>query len=45
LGVRENVAVSQGQVAATIAHLLGEDFNAASPRAAPPLPDIVDHKR
>lgn len=41
LGVRENIAVTQGQVAATIAHLLGEDFNTAASRAAPPLPDIV----
>jgi len=41
LGVRENVSVTQGQVAATIARLLGEDFNAASPRAAKPLPDVV----
>jgi hypothetical protein len=40
LGVRQNVTVTQGQVAATIAQLLGEDFSAASPRAAPPLPDV-----
>jgi hypothetical protein len=40
LGVRANVEVTQSQVAATIAHLLGEDFHAASPRAAPPLPDL-----
>lgn len=39
-GVRENVETTQGQVAATIARLLGEDFNAASPQAAPPLPDV-----
>ncbi len=38
LGVRENVDATQGQVAATIARLLGEDFCAAAPRAAPPLP-------
>ncbi len=38
LGVRENVEVTQGQVAATIASLLGENFNSASPKAAPPLP-------
>lgn len=41
LGVREDTAVTQGQVAATIAQLLGEDFKAASPRAAPPLPDVI----
>jgi phosphopentomutase len=38
LGERENTAVSQSQVAATIAALLGEDFRAASPKAADPLP-------
>lgn len=40
LGVRENVETTQGQVAATIAHLLGEDFSSESPKAAPPLPGI-----
>ncbi|MSQ93542.1 MAG: AP protein [Gemmataceae bacterium] len=40
LGVRENVETTQGQVAATIAHLLGEDFVAASAKAAPPLPGV-----
>ena len=38
LGERENVATTQGQVAATIAKLLGEDFSAASPKAAAALP-------
>ncbi len=38
LGVRENVETSQAQVAATIAHVLGEDFTKASPKSAPPLP-------
>jgi hypothetical protein len=33
------VEVTQGQVAATIAQLVGEDFNAANPKAAQPLPD------
>lgn len=37
-GVRENFEAKQGQVAATIADLLGENFNAASPKAAAPLP-------
>jgi len=38
LGERMNIApVRQGQVAATVAALLGEDFNAASPQAAPPV--------
>jgi hypothetical protein len=40
MGVRENVETTQGQVAATVAHLLGEDFVAASPKAAPPLPGV-----
>ncbi len=41
LGVRENVETTQSQIAATIAALLGEDFQAASPKAAPPLPGVV----
>ena len=40
LGVRENIETTQSQVAATIAHLLGEDFASASPNAAPPLPGV-----
>ena len=40
LGVRAKVETTQSQVAATIAHLLGEDFEAASPKAAPPLPGV-----
>ena len=38
LGVRENVEVTQGQTAATVAALVGEDYKAAVPKAAPPLP-------
>lgn len=38
LGEREKVEVTQSQVAATVAALVGEDFLAASPNAAPPLP-------
>jgi hypothetical protein len=34
-GEREGVEVTQSQVAATIAGLVGEDFNGASPAAAP----------
>jgi hypothetical protein len=41
LGVREGVATTQSQVAATVATLLGVDFLAASPRSAGPLPDVV----
>ncbi len=38
LGEREQVEVTQSQVAATIAALLGEDFTAARKEAAKPLP-------
>jgi hypothetical protein len=38
LGVRASLAVTTSQVAATVAALLGEDFRAAVPAAAPPLP-------
>jgi hypothetical protein len=41
LGVRENVETTQGQFAATVAALVGEDFRAASPNSAPPLPGAV----
>lgn len=37
LGVRSGVSVTQGQVAATVSALLGEDYRAAQPNAAPPL--------
>ncbi|MCI0379916.1 MAG: alkaline phosphatase family protein [Gemmataceae bacterium] len=40
LGVRADVETTQAQVAATIAQLLGEDFRAASPKAAAPLPMV-----
>jgi DNA mismatch repair protein MutH len=39
LGERSGApAVTQGQIAATIAALLGRDFRTAVPAAAPPLP-------
>ncbi|MBP1634993.1 MAG: Type phosphodiesterase / nucleotide pyrophosphatase [Acidobacteria bacterium] len=38
LGLRKSVTVTAGQLAATAAALVGEDFNAAAPKAAPPLP-------
>lgn len=42
LGERANIApVTQSQVAATVAALLGEDFNAASPNAGKPVMDIL----
>jgi hypothetical protein len=37
LGARSGVKVTQSQLAATIANLLGEDYNAAQPNAAAPL--------
>lgn len=33
--------ITTGQIAATIAALLGEDYNAAEPRAGKPLPDAI----
>jgi hypothetical protein len=43
-GARTNAAsVTQGQVAATIAALLGQDFTAAYPAAAPTLFDALEH--
>ncbi len=42
LGVRRNAApVTQAQLAATIAALLGEDFRSAVPAAAPPIGDVL----
>jgi hypothetical protein len=37
LGVRSGVSTTQSQIAATVAALLGEDYPAAQPKAAPPL--------
>ena len=39
-GSLADVEVTQAQVAATVAALLGLDFRVASPRAAPPLPQL-----
>ena len=44
LGVREGSTVTTSQLAATIAAVVGEDFNAASPKAAPGLPGIAVRK-
>jgi len=42
LGERQNIQpVTQSQIAATIASLLGEDYNAAQDRAAPPIRDAL----
>jgi hypothetical protein len=40
-GLRRGVEVTQGQVAATVAALLGRDFAATDDRIAPPLPGVV----
>ena len=37
LGLRRDVTVTASQIAATVATVVGEDFNAAFPKAAPPL--------
>jgi hypothetical protein len=37
-GPRQGVTVTAAQIAATVAAVVGEDFRAASPAAAPPLP-------
>jgi hypothetical protein len=42
---RDTPEVHQAQVAATVAALLGEDFRAAFPEAAPSLPDVIDSRR
>jgi hypothetical protein len=41
LGVRSDTEVTLSQVAASLAKVVGEDFNAASPKSAPPLPGIT----
>jgi hypothetical protein len=40
-GLRSKLEVTQGQVASTVAALLGEDFHAVFPRSAAPLPDVI----
>jgi hypothetical protein len=46
LGERTNVApLVQGQVAATVAALLGLDFRAFSPKSAPPIVEVVGRER
>ena len=42
LGERRDIpAVTQSQVAATLAALLGKDWRAANPQAGAPLPDVI----
>lgn len=41
LGIRRELELTQGQVAATVATLLGHDYTTADERIAPPLPGVV----
>ncbi|MFO1031575.1 MAG: alkaline phosphatase family protein [Planctomycetota bacterium] len=41
LGVRKDAPATQSMIAATVAALLGEDYRAAAPQAAPPLPGAI----
>jgi hypothetical protein len=43
-GVRENISVTQSQVAATVAALLGLNFGAFDSRIAAPLPGVIDNR-
>jgi hypothetical protein len=44
LGERANIqAVTQSQIAATLAALLGEDYSADVPRAGKPIADVLPH--
>jgi hypothetical protein len=46
LGERSDPSmITQGQVASTLATLLGEDYNAAMPQAAPPVKDVIQPAR
>lgn len=41
LGVRKDTPATQSMIAATVAALLGEDYQSAVPQAAPPLPGVM----
>jgi hypothetical protein len=41
LGERTNHSVTQAEIAATVAELLGKDFRKAVPEAAPPIADVI----
>jgi hypothetical protein len=44
LGERAKIAaVTQSQLAATLAALLGENYNAAMPKAGAPIADVLGH--
>jgi len=40
-GVREGATITTSQLAATIAALVGQDYAAAFPRAAPPIAGLA----
>ncbi len=42
---RDSAPVTQAQIAATVAALLGRDYRAAEPRAAPPITDVLGPPR
>jgi hypothetical protein len=44
-GCRSDIAVTQSQAAATLAHLLGEDYHAAVPRSGEPLEGVVQGRQ
>ncbi len=41
LGLRKDTPATQSMIASTVAALLGEDYQAAAPQAAPPLPGAI----
>lgn len=45
LGAREKIEVTQSQIAATVAQLLGEDYHAAVPQSGAPLPGVLHASR
>ncbi|MFN0199524.1 MAG: AP protein [Planctomycetaceae bacterium] len=45
LGVREKIEVTQSQIAATLAQLVGEDFRQPVPQAAEPLPGVLRNEQ
>lgn len=45
LGPREKLEVTQSQIAATVAQLLGEDYHAAVPQSGSPLPGVLRGSR
>jgi hypothetical protein len=44
-GCRSDLDVTQSQVAATVAALLGEDYHASVPQSAAPLPGVIGARK